>query len=336
MNRKPGILIFLALLQLISPIGDIVIGAYLSHTTPWVYFKFLSVNEPLRFLLGHLGLQVLCAFAIFSVKMWSLPVFIVACGVNILETALSWRFATNAASMSVLISAHLLNIGLISYFLLPAVRDVYLNRRLRWWENNPRYKLEAKGVLFDSSGSVEVNVHDISIGGTFISGIPGTLPDLNRDMTIQFTYEGVLIQARGKIRHKSSNSSDRENCGVEFFDIGPDTKKALKKLTTALEFLGVERRPERQNAWNDLKNWIVGVVTRGEGLIPNTAAVKAIIERGEPGKPVRRLTLVDPDITPTGPAQVGNPPQWPPTSVADSNESAALEEKEELPSKKVA
>lgn len=295
MHRKPGILIFLAVLQLVSPIGDIIIGAALSNATPWAYFKFLSVHEPFRFLLGHLGLQALSAYAIFSVKLWSIPVFLFACAINILETALSWRFATSASSMSVLISAHLLNIGLITYFLLPAVRDVYLNRRLRWWENNPRYKIDAAGILFDSTARSEVRVHDISLGGTFISGAPGTLPDLDRDMTIQFSYEGVQIQARGKIRHKSTRAKDKEMCGVEFFDLGQETRKALKNLTSALEFLGVERRPERRNAWADLKAWFIGAVTRGEGLVPDTAAVKAIVDRSPPA---RKLTLVDPETAP--------------------------------------
>jgi hypothetical protein len=196
MQRRPWPLVLLALLQILGPIGSIFISAYVNkvgffemagaiwkYSRPWdlVEFYVLPFSQGVFiFYAKRFGYYAVLALAAFSIYL------------NIQE----WRVASDVISLPILLGVTATNIALIVYLLLPNVRVVFMNPRLRWWETPPRYLVELKAQVSKEDGHAKpAMIMDISVGGAGVQ-VESKLYENGDTLLITFEHESTTILMR--------------------------------------------------------------------------------------------------------------------------------------------
>jgi hypothetical protein len=266
MKRRPWALVVLAVLHFSAPVGNFLLSAWVSGISPALYMQkvmtpaYLSKNWVMWVTPPIAGL------AIYACKRWSLYVYFIA--ITILFAFSYFGYQSRAASMSwlLLLLIYIINVGLVVYFLVPAVRNIYFDRRMRWWEIRPRYSCnyQVQWQFEDDTVLHPGEVGNISENGLFLKS--EIFPREQDMIEIQLPVgDDQFHKFRGQvIFHKKA---DRIGFGVEF-EHTKDTKSMAKKITDQLDAQGkriqtLELRPE-----DSFTYWIRTLVTTGRGLFP--------------------------------------------------------------------
>lgn len=254
MQRRPWPLVILALLQIFGPLGSIALSAYLSKAgffdmaaAIWKYSRPIDLMEfyalpvaqgVLIFLAKRFGYFIVIALAFFSIYL------------NILE----WRVAKDLISLPILFAVTGVNLALIFYLLLPNVRAVFMNPRLRWWENAPRYVVSIIGQVSKTDGHANrCSIVDLSIGG---AGIQTESAVFTNGDTAILTWElqDRTILLRGTVVYGRSTDS-QHRYGIEWQRSIEEDERQLSRYIAILEANNtpVNRPPP---SWSDdFKAW---------------------------------------------------------------------------------
>ena len=264
MRSRPGIIILLALCQIFSPIISFVTGAALSRITVFQYVNLFYHKNPVDFIFGFFGIPIILSFSIFSVKKWSIPVCIVATLWNMANSSAFWQHYDNWYTGTVLFIFNALNLGFIFYFLIPAVREIYIDKKLRWWESKPRYAIQKIGLIKTESETHSCKIDEISSEGTFINlEIP---LQIGQSVSVEFELKEIKYNYSGKVVHQ--NIQNTSTYGLRFLHLNHKKKVQTKKLMKYLETSDIPRKPERVNAMIEFKNWFSTFIKTGEGIFP--------------------------------------------------------------------
>jgi hypothetical protein len=275
MHRKPWPLLVLAIIQFLSPLSDVLIGAHLLQLNPIQYLALLYKTNTWTDLIELLFLAPLAGVSVLTVKKWSYPVFMVCVGLMAYSNFEAWRAYPEIISFSVLLSSFSLNILLVSYFLLKEVRSLYFNPRLRWWESKPRYTVKETVFLKVKNREIESILINISEGGALLA----TSANLDPKTEIQFHFKfmGYDLLLKGEVVYRFAQvSSSGVGSGKKFkyqygiqFVFTQAIYKKTKKLIRAFELLELERRPERIR-WNQsFFQWVKSIFKQGgKHLLP--------------------------------------------------------------------
>ena len=174
-------------------------------------------------------------------------------------------------SYGVLLATYVVNVSLVVYFLIPAVRAVYSNPRLRWWEIAPRYQVSLKVKLSGNWGDHTATLLNISQGGVLLNSSKNL--EFNESGSMQIKLQNLDFSIRGRVVHRPGRG---RLYGVQFIDVGEETAQQLQKLMQALVLLGSQERSEdpsspTQPAWKDLLQWSKGVLQSGKGIVPQVS-----------------------------------------------------------------
>lgn len=259
-KAKPGAITFLALLQILSPIGNIWFGALLSNSHFFAYLKLLRTYDP-YFIWSYLWIPLIAAIAIYSTKILSLPVFF---------GTLIWHFSR--VQLSTVVGASLfiklvpfiaiaINFFLFLYFCFPQVRKVYLDRRARWWESTPRYLVNLDCSLVNKDGiePVQTQMTFFSIFGVFLVLPEASLSSLNLGdvRNINFKFKNSTFSAEAKAVNRLATSQNQ--IGFTFINLTILQKLQLWYFSNVLEYSNTERRPERVSHFAEMLNWATGI-----------------------------------------------------------------------------
>ncbi len=246
---------------MLAPIPNLLISSMLSGQS---VISYISNFDSLFRAIAFFTFFPIAGFAIYKVRRWSYPVFVIV---------MLWSFWVNYQSFAnfpgsfpvfLLAVIYLVNFALVAYFLIPAVREVYFNERLRWWESKPRYDLEAPlEVVFEGQKRTG-KLKNLSVGGVFLELDEAI--EVNSDGRLLFTVRDYPFELEGKFLYK--NPKIQAGYGVQFQNLTRHQKKQLKQLTQELDRAGVKRRPERLNLWENFTAWVKGVFTSGKGVVP--------------------------------------------------------------------
>jgi len=159
------------------------------------------------------------------------------------------------------------NILVVAFVLIPEVREIYFNPRLRWWEINPRYRADFDCVFSSKNSGEEKQkgfVGNFSVGGLFLQA--DTFPEDDARITVELLNNGKSVVFDGKVilhRHQ-----DAVGFGVEFIHSG-DSKKAAKEICSDLakKRCRIESRYSRPEG-DSFTVWFQTLLTTGKGLIP--------------------------------------------------------------------
>jgi hypothetical protein len=273
MDRKPWPIIILAVLQLFTPLANILFEVrHLSFYPIRTMHLWFAADHWVN-LISLVFLAPLSAFAIYCVKRWSYPIFLGCIAWNLLAFYDWSQQNPNILSNYQLFGSYLLNLVAVSYFLLKEVRMTYYNPRMHWWESMPRYLLDAPAKLKTSHTELDDCILvNLSMGGALIS----TDKDLSSGNSIALSFPcfGKIFKFSGTVVYQLNKSKQRHHryqYGIQFF-IPWNKKQEIRSLVRAFEILGISRRPKRVHWALSLAYWIRELVMDGRGILPEMPA----------------------------------------------------------------
>jgi hypothetical protein len=262
MKRRPWPLIILALFHCLSPFGNKISNALWSSLPVWTYLRVSYQWPNIEKNWPEFVFPVIAGIAIYLCRRWSFYIYLTA----MLSLFVSSYIGYQGRGYSVileLIAVYSINLLLVGYFLIPSVRRVYFNPRLRWWETARRYRAEMDAVIVCQSERFTGFVNNISKSGLFMKS--AIVPPDKETVKIEFSFKNTKYHFSGTvIRH-----SDQQLVGFGIqFDHTLVSAKAAKALVQSLEDDGrlIESRlPSKDEGfWN----WLKTLARTGQGLTP--------------------------------------------------------------------
>lgn len=257
MKRKPWAIVILALLHVLAPFGNLVLNALRSGRTLQMQWQFWSEVLPKPLFFIYILVPPLAGVFIYMCRRWSYWAYIVCLGIIFVSNLYSfWSYMTwmTFAFLLFVVVADLLA---VAYFVVPSVKKVYFDPRLRWWEAAPRYNFDHNVIV---NKAVSAYVKNISYGGLFM-----TFPEpLEEAQTLELTwdYEGVSYKVTGNVVYKTPGGY-----GVRY-NHTPETSAAMKKLMYRLHKKGLIVRERLPGPEDSFGTWIKKLIRTRSGLFP--------------------------------------------------------------------
>lgn len=263
MRRRPWALVLLAFLHIIAPIGNIVFNALITNKDVFQYLVFamspqyLEMNWPI--IVGPIAAGV----AIYACKKWSFYVYIAIISYMFVFSYSGYQSKAESLSLLPVLLVYLINISVVAYFLIPAVRNVYFDRRMRWWEVQARYKCNIPAQWWNEGDSAKYSgvIGNLSENGLFLKSdeTPGD------QVNVVVSVDGKDVEVKGKtIIHKSIEAL---GFGVQF-EHSKESKKMIRSIVENLEQHGERSNPIVIRPEDSFSFWVRTLVTTGKGLLP--------------------------------------------------------------------
>lgn len=273
MLRRPWPIVILALLHWLAPFGNLLGSLMLSPVNLKPFNIVWSNITASSWIVSALlvTVPIIAGTAIYAIKKWSYPVFltclVVMIGINVYEHA---QYPQDY-SLGFLAFVSLLNLSVVSYFLLGTVRAPYFNSQLRWWETAPRY--EGKQLAINVSQgdfSMEGRVVDISRSGLLLVAKKKINPD-TFGYTIRLTLENLKITLYGEVVRIQEHDGQYAY-GFHFAKMGSYQRETLGSMLYQLHHLGHGKR--LMPHWkDDFRDWMNTLFSTGKGLVPERPVV---------------------------------------------------------------
>ncbi len=168
MKQRPWPIIILAFFHVIAPLGNIVVNAWLAKINLSYYLTVLMAPTNRMTLLIFTVVPILGAVLIYICKKWSYLAYIVLMTIPFGYSLISYFKNATLLMGIALVLFYIINMLVIGYFLSPAVRKLYFDPRMRWWETKPRYKADFQSQVEFNGQQHWVEIKNISEGGAFI------------------------------------------------------------------------------------------------------------------------------------------------------------------------
>lgn len=255
MQYRPLSLITLGVLHILEPIGKILYyKLFLPGLSEKIFANLWSL--PVLELFTWLALFPIAGIAILAVKNWSLPVFLGVEGYVIYSNFPLFKLMYAKGlylDLSLLLGFAILNILVVTFLLIPAVRIYYIDPKLRWWEAYPRFSVNLK-AYFEGFG--ETLIHDMSKSGVFVTAIPSLKEgDI---IPISFESNGESFKLEGRVVAFFKKGAI-DGMGLQFFGLDFKRKRQLAHLIRGWEKQGIERRPARRNYLLEVKQQLTSL-----------------------------------------------------------------------------
>jgi Tfp pilus assembly protein PilZ len=272
MIRKPWPIIIIAFIFFLIPIVN-VLGTYYFIKSEYLfsdYIKSLFFDSVNIFPLFNMIVPSLVAgIAVYNVKKWSYPVFLISMAWITLQ--MFYKFSAQEIQTSdflvTIIIPMIINIGYVSYVLLPKVRAPFFDPRLRWWETKPRYVFSTEIEITNGETITEGKMTNISEGGLF--AVTSGAIEPNSIVKLKLTILDMPLEINAKVVYRKPDGASH---GLQFHDVNANQKRVLKKIVGHLKNIKCpETRPVPK--WNeDLVQWFKTLITTGKGLVPEIQA----------------------------------------------------------------
>jgi hypothetical protein len=270
MERKPWPIVILAVMHFLEPFAKI-----LFYTTLWNmpisrFVSFMIHDTKTIELLLFAAAFPIGGICILAVKRWSLWGYFAIQAVTLFGHIHYHLLAPQAFPLVLISIMTLLNLIVVSYFLIPAVRIAYTDPKIRWWEAKPRYLVDFRGTGLQGTKATELIVSNISEGGLFVT-VANRLAtlDVAEPVQVEFDFLGTPYSLVGRIRHHSVGTTEARY-GIQFAELTPGVRKGLRKSMRQLRRLKYKRQGRTEESMVSFKKWANRLVTTGKGLIPET------------------------------------------------------------------
>lgn len=256
MNRRPWPLVILALVQVLNPAFNLILSASLSGAGTLDYIRFIRQGSWLDIFESVL-LMPLAGAAVFAMKRWSYPIFIAAVLWTAWVSVREWRLYPDLIPLPLILGFSAINLALVGYFLLPAVRRVYLDPRIRWWEAHARYEAGLPGQCETQGQTYDLLISNISEGGVFAE----TRAPLSEGSQVRmhFDFEGRAYPFQGTVRYRRELvfgvEASLKGYGIQFSGTRQDLAP-LRQVVRKLDKMGAKRRPEKLRFFSELWQWL--------------------------------------------------------------------------------
>jgi hypothetical protein len=132
-------------------------------------------------------LPLLAGLCIYLTKKWSFGLYIILMFITFVYSYTTWADKPSTKILIFFLLLYLINITIVGYFMLPAVRKIYFDPRIRWWETKPRYLTDFSAHIFmNEESTAEGMLKNISVGGFYIESAAEL--ELQQDIKLCFHY----------------------------------------------------------------------------------------------------------------------------------------------------
>jgi hypothetical protein len=262
MAKRPWIIVILAVVHALSPVGNLIFNALWVGFSPSDYVYNAFQRQNLVHLWPSMLLPLIAGVAIYLCKKSSFFIFLL-CMVGLFIYSLQgYNEHVHNHVLIQLIFSFSMNIAIVSYFLLPAVRQIYMDKSLRWWETEDRFQWDQECHFEDHLQKCTGIIANISKSGLFINA--DILPMDNTTLKIEFLFMGNTHSLTGTaVLH----GPQRKGFGVRFIH-GPESKTLVPQIIASLKTEGRLMIARRLDPEGSLWNWIKSLGKSRKGLIP--------------------------------------------------------------------
>ncbi|HAR41213.1 MAG TPA: hypothetical protein DCS07_01045 [Bdellovibrionales bacterium] len=259
-KARPWSIIILALLHVGAPIFNSILSSSLQGLPVLAYLKLLVADSSWWGLFDYFLVLPLAGLAIYSCKRSSYPLVFLAVATTVFGNIQTWRSYPAYFPLWMLALVTLLDLLLVGYFLLPAVKILYLDPSIRWWESKPRYLIRAECQFSVGERTQKAWITDFSEGGLFLN----ESGELEAGSTLIFS--GMLLERPLKVSGKVvyRRGGERPGFGVQFVGSSKEVRSIIKELKR-------QKYPVRTPFdWKkDFKEWLVLLFRTGKGIVPD-------------------------------------------------------------------
>lgn len=263
MKRRPWPLIILAVLHILSPFGNKILSAYVSHVSLSDYMKIWWLKASPEVMLTSLVLPMVAGVLILICRRWSFILYLALMAtILILSIKASLTYGNSLAYLTVA-GMTILDLLVVCYFMIPVVRSIYFDPRMRWWETAPRFRLEAPVRYLANGTEWQGTSANFSETGLFI--ISENLPADGSVIEIELVYKDVPLKTTGTVIHHGQ--MNKLGFGVQFASVGPHRKQTqlLHNLLMSEQAQLKDRMPGPEDSF---VSWLKTLLATGRGLIP--------------------------------------------------------------------
>lgn len=275
MHRRPWPIVFLALIQLFTPIGSVYFSAVANHVSFGRMFMALWNYAPFVDQLTIFYLPIILAALIYFTKRIGLYFVTASVLLTVFFNVLEWKKSNGSVSLGMLIAVSAVNLLLVAYLLLPSVREIFLNPSIRWWEHAPRYIVNWPATVLKNESDKKCHLNDVSIGGASLEMAPGNIA--RGDIVyLKFQFQERIFGMQCEVMYERSVSPEYSKYGLrrlagamtgETLSIQgliDDLKKAKYPVT----------RPEA-DVKKSLVEWMKKASTSPKAWVPETPVKRA-------------------------------------------------------------
>ncbi len=267
MRTRPWALVVLAVIQLLTPVVNLLFNAWIYRVPVRLVFRWSWDNGWLT-LMEFWVIPVLAAFAILRMRRWSYALFVVAMLWMLGRHIFLWSQSQGTVSTSAMIYVTVLQLALVTYFLLPAVRTPFFDPRVRWWETKPRFELLLPVLLRrdPTTAWIKATILNLSEGGCFIECSEKL--ESGDSLDVEIDVFSQKFEARGKVVHAREVSGEKRCYGIQFAHQAESLER-FQGLVSGLEAMGFRDRTRPASFWESFRDWLKTLLTSGKGLTPS-------------------------------------------------------------------
>lgn len=263
MKQRPWSLVFLAVVHFIAPFGNIFINSSVMNVTALEYTKLLLHPDNRIFGILFLVLPILCGACIYSFKKWSYHLYLLLMCTAFIYSFVSWYQNQNSQNLTVLILFYGLNIILVSYFMIPNIRNIYFNSKIRWWETKPRYLTQIQTEIKHDNESNTGVIKNISEGGFFVDS--SSVFKLNTPVLISFHFLNFFYEILAEVVFIKNPEAVEKGYGLKIIKIQSE-KVSFKSLIAFHKKNHKIPRDEFKKPEETLGYWLKNILKKSSWL----------------------------------------------------------------------
>jgi hypothetical protein len=271
MPRRPVIIVLITIGYVASPIFILLQGS-LVHGIP--LFGPGSITARLFFTdIIILFIYPVVAVAVFSVRKWGWYLFIagvmILIGYNVFVSILSPLYNYLLLILYNLALAVVAGLLFRKHVIAP-----YFNPRLRWWESEPRYRINISINIQIENENMEGDILDISSGGCYM--------ELDCPCRLGKVYDLVIhcigrrAYLKGKVMRVDSAPFDKHRYGLMFIKTTSGQKEQIDSIIVLLKKSGLRNadRDGRVSGVKDAPDTTSRAITKPRYITKHTAILE--------------------------------------------------------------
>lgn len=272
MKKRPWPIVILAFLHILTPLLNILISGLSSGFGVVETFSKAFSSELLITNWYVLALPVSAGISIYICKRWSLYTYAISMSALLILNFMNFSYEPTMITYFFILSLFAVNTLAVTYFLIPAVRNVYLHKRLRWWENHVRYiadlSCEWKNDKKDKRSLGLIT--NISRSGLFLSS--KSIPENDSIIRLLFEFNHQKLELSGKvILH---DRMKEKGFGVHFLPTRQN-KETSMMITAKYHQEGKQTTQLAELYEDSLSYWVRTVIKTGKGIVPDSPSKNA-------------------------------------------------------------
>lgn len=262
LKRKPWIIIVLAWIHILAPIGNLMTNAYWANIAFLRYAElyFSAEHFPRHF--GGFFIPILSGICIYICRRWSLVLYFVFMLTLFALNLRGYNEGMLGLTVWGLMAVTAINLLVTSYFLIPRVRRVYTDARVRWWETKPRYQCDLPVKLGTATGAMTAHIRNFSETGILL--------DAERDIAlgdrIQVKFDdspsGIIMGQIVRQDHLNPHCY-----GVQFRH-DRNTRLQARQLALTFHQKGLVIGDRVPGPEDRFVVWFKKLMSSGKGLVP--------------------------------------------------------------------